>query len=338
VFGDPTTEFVTDERLVALLGLLTSLMRVVLIADDLEGFSSDETGALRFASFIGALRQSVDRLEVIVSINQDVWESAFIPRLSGGLADRLSEVVIELEPLNREAKIAILDSRAPGDGEKILGEMDSESIPSHGRGLIRQAAELREGQKAAVDRAESPAQEVVPPVEASKPEETAPPVEEIAQAEPAPSGAAMPDLSPGAVDQNMPSEPILLADTSSYSPPVPDLAVDSIPSSPSDTPLSWPAPEVSESNFSKPPEPTPEPSAEFAPQADVSAEPPAREPVAEESPPLSPSPFEAAPPLSDLNDVSQAAPTEAEKDESTGSTTDRVDDLLKQFRERYGKN
>jgi|GEM_PF-2381968 len=82
----------------------------------------------------------------------------------------------------------------------------------------------------------------------------------------------------------------------------------------------------------------PEQSAEFAPQADFSDEPIAREPVAEESPPLSVSPFEAIPALNDLNDVFQAALPEAEKDESTSSTTDRIDDLLKQFRERYGKN
>ena len=93
------------ERLEALLGLVTQLIRVVLVADDLEGFSSDETAALRFAAFLGGLRQSVDRLDVILSLNRDIWESAFVPRLSGGLADRLSEVVVELEPLD-EAEMA----------------------------------------------------------------------------------------------------------------------------------------------------------------------------------------------------------------------------------------
>ena len=92
------------ERLEALLGLLTLLMRVVLVADDLEGFSTDETAALRLAAFLGSLRQSVERLDVILSLNQDIWQSAFVPRLSGGLADRLSEVVVELEPAHRGRK------------------------------------------------------------------------------------------------------------------------------------------------------------------------------------------------------------------------------------------
>lgn len=127
------------ERLEALLGLVTQLMRVVLVADDLEGFSSDETAALRFAAFLGGLRQSVDRLDVILSLNLDIWESAFLPRLSGGLADRLSEVVVELEPLTEIEMAALLDSRVPGLGGKVLERIDIGNAGSHARGLIRAA-------------------------------------------------------------------------------------------------------------------------------------------------------------------------------------------------------
>lgn len=126
-------------RLEALLGLLTLLMRVVLVADDLEGFSTDEAAALRLAAFLGSLRQSVARLDVILSVNQDIWQSAFLPRLSGGLADRLSEVVVELEPLTEAEMTALLDSRAPGLGGKILKRIDVSSAGTHARGLIRAA-------------------------------------------------------------------------------------------------------------------------------------------------------------------------------------------------------
>ncbi|MBC7979702.1 MAG: hypothetical protein H7Y36_03965, partial [Armatimonadetes bacterium] len=81
VFGDYSAEAAAHERLISLLGLLTTLMRVILVADELEGFSAEETAALKFASFLGSIRQSVNRIEVIISINQDVWESAFLPRL-----------------------------------------------------------------------------------------------------------------------------------------------------------------------------------------------------------------------------------------------------------------
>ncbi len=127
------------ERLEALLGLLTLLTRVVLVADDLEGFSTDETAALKLAAFLGALRQSVERLDVILSLNQDIWENAFLPRLSGGLADRLSEVVVELEPLTETEMAALLDSRVPGLGGRVLEHIDLGSAGTHARGLIRAA-------------------------------------------------------------------------------------------------------------------------------------------------------------------------------------------------------
>ncbi|MFT3990788.1 MAG: hypothetical protein QM680_05200 [Luteolibacter sp.] len=128
------------ERLGALLGLITSLVRVVLVADDLEGFSADETAALRLAAFLGSLRQSVERLDVILSLNQDIWESAFLPRLSGGLADRLSEVVVPLEPLAEDEIISLIESRAPGKGREILQKLNREEAGSHSRGIIRAAA------------------------------------------------------------------------------------------------------------------------------------------------------------------------------------------------------
>lgn len=127
------------ERLEALLGLLTQLMRVVLVADELEGFYTHETAALRLAAFLGLLRQSVERLDVILSLNQDIWQSAFAPRLSGGLADRLSEVVVELEPLSAEQMAELLDSRVPGLGRQMLDRIDLAAVGGHARGLIRAA-------------------------------------------------------------------------------------------------------------------------------------------------------------------------------------------------------
>jgi hypothetical protein len=130
------------ERLVALLGILCSLMRVVLVADELEGFSTDESAALRFASFVISLRQEVESLEVVISLNEDVWKNAFVPRLSGGLVDRLSELVIELEPLDREGAVAVLNSRMPGYGEILFREMEVVSLPSYARGLLAEVSKF----------------------------------------------------------------------------------------------------------------------------------------------------------------------------------------------------
>ncbi len=106
---------------------------MVLVADELEGFSSDETAALRLAAFLGSLRQSVERLDVVLSLNLDIWQSAFLPKLSGGLADRLSEVVVELEPLTDEEMVALLNSHAPGLGEACT-RIDPRRRPGVGQG------------------------------------------------------------------------------------------------------------------------------------------------------------------------------------------------------------
>jgi hypothetical protein len=262
---------VAIERLEALLGLLTLQMRVVLLADDLEGFSADESAALRLAAFLGSLRQSVDRLDVILSLNQDIWESAFVPRLSGGLADRLSEVVVELEPLNEPEMEALLDSRVPGLGRRVLEHIDVPSAGTHARGLIR-AAGMAWLKATAMDGA--------PPVAAPRVEIPAAP--QGADSWPAPAFAPAPPVAISSeplayqnpVDSPFQTEPA----TASVAEPV-------IPPPPVEAPFQTPRPA-------------------FVPAA---ATPPVAEPAAEPELP------------------------------AAAGDTDRVDDLLRQFRERYGR-
>ena len=176
------------ERLEALLGMLAQLMRVVLVADDLEGFSADETAALRLAAFLGALRQSVERLDVVLSLNQDIWQSAFVPRLSGGLTDRLSEVVVELNPLSEDEMVALLESRVPGLGARVLSRVDQDASRNHARGLIR-AAGVAWLRASAMDSQSTspPVPPVMPPPVVSQPTPGAPePVADTSPAEPEP--------------------------------------------------------------------------------------------------------------------------------------------------------
>ncbi len=127
------------KRLIALLELLTLLTRIVLVADDVESFSRNQTAAMSFSSFLSSLRQAVSRLELIVSLNRDIWETAFEPNLSGGLIDRLTEVIIDLHPLTETEMVALLDSRVPGMGTQILAKIDPTSPPSYARALIQAA-------------------------------------------------------------------------------------------------------------------------------------------------------------------------------------------------------
>ncbi len=274
------------ERLEALLGLLTLQIRVVLVADDLEGFSADESAALRLAAFLGSLRQSVDRLDVILSLNQDIWESAFVPRLSGGLADRLSEVVVELEPLTEREMEALLDSRVPGLGRRVLDHINIPQAGTHARGLIRAAG---------MAWLKATAMDGVPPVAA--PGVEVPAAQKELDSWPSPAFAP---ASPVAIS----SEPL------AYQTPV-------------DSPfLTGPA------------------AHEPAPQPPVISQPPVDAPFQTPRPAFVPQPTAAAP------SVTEPAPGPAPSPlvEPAGATppaapadTDRVDDLLRQFRERYGR-
>lgn len=280
--GDPT-EGVRMDRLIALLGMVAMLVRVVLVADDLEGFSSNEAAALGLAAFLGSLRQSVDRLDVILSLNQDVWDSAFVPRLTGGLRDRLSEVLIELAPLNEMEMLALLESRVPGLGSRVLERVNRNSAGTHARGVIRAAG------VAWVKASEAPA----------APQVGYPP--EV----PAVSSVVVPPHFVGEMVKPAPVpvvEPVVVP---SDEPPVPEVEVEEIPTVESIVPSAIPA-EVDEAQVPEEIEttvPPPEP-VEVAPEiAEVESaaaiESPPDEPVtvAEERPMPEPSPFSVAPPI-----------------------------------------
>jgi len=136
--GNPSESGQMD-RLRALLSMLALLRRVVLVADDLEGITADEKAALKLAAFLTSMRQSAERVDVILSLNLDVWERSFISCLSGGMVDRLSEVVIQLHPLTEEEMLALLESHVPGLGNQLFERLDRTEESSYARGLIRAA-------------------------------------------------------------------------------------------------------------------------------------------------------------------------------------------------------
>lgn len=341
------------ERLESLLGLLTLLMRVVLVADDLEGFSSDESAALRLAAFLGSLRQSVERLDVILSLNQDIWQSAFLPRLSGGLADRLSEVVVELEPLTQAEMAALLDSRVPGLGSRVLERIDLGEAGTHARGLIR-AAGMAWLRATAMDSA--PAAIAAPP---APPVFTPPPVVEkplpqVPPAAPEPEPAPEPEFIPEPPASTFAPEP-MPQDEPAPAWPAPEFEPLPLPEPIFPGPLESPfqaeipeppeAPFVQESppDFSPPIDLTPEPvpdelpvESPFQPEtpAPPSFVPPPPESFVEESP------FQFAPPAPEVQPpptVFEPEPTPPPPPPPSSTDTDRVDDLLRQFRERYGR-
>jgi hypothetical protein len=245
------------ERYAAFLALLSLIGRVVVVADDLEGVHADPPSALRFASFIAAVRQEAPRVDVVVSVNDDIWHSAFAPALSGGLQDRLGEVEIRLEPLDEAAMESLLEVRAPGRGAALRGRLGLAPGDFYARRVLRVAAELAEDGRLSATAAMPAA---LPPAIAAAPA--------VAVAEAAPAARA-----PEAM---VPPPPL---------PPAAGLVV-----------------------------------GDTEPSAAASGEPQAAEPV--------PAPDAGASAEAPVAESGEAAPV---------GGVDRIDDLLRQFRERYGR-
>jgi hypothetical protein len=353
VAGAPVTEGVAMERLTSLLALVSLLMRVVLVADDLEGFSADETAALGFAAFIGAIRHQAERVDVIISLNRDVWENAFKPRLSGGLADRLSEILIELDPLTDDDIIALFESRVPGLGKEVFGRI--EASERHARGLIRAAGTA--WMKAVNDKADS-----VPEAASFQEGELAGEAAAPSSAEPSPAGddalfAEGPEQSPVTFFTPVFDEPAI-----GFAPAPEAEVAEAVP--PSSQP--WGSGSVFEAQileepvreepFSGQPVPdfltsptyfTAEEPARPAPPADsvpaaFQVISPHFQPVGQEESVPPPATygsvfepvFEPAPPAAGFG---PPPPPQPHAPQPAVDGDDRVDDLLKQFRERYGR-
>lgn len=341
VHGGSSGESVMMERLEALLGMLSLLMRVVLVADNLEGFSSDETAALRLASFLGTLRQSVERLDVILSLNQDIWQSAFVPRLSGGLTDRLSEVVVELNPLTEEEMLALLESRVPGLGTRVLARVDRASAGTHARGLIRAAGIAWLRASAMDSRLAVPSAAPV----AAIPE---PPRLATPAPQPTPQPAEVALVSPTAIPAV--SEPGSTPAAPPRSVPVTDETTETVPARdpvPVTTPVERPAPPAPVVAQAPPAQAPPlviaaevKPASPAPPAVPLEPPAPPQAAVASPSASAAASAPPPAPPAVPLEPPAPPAPGEPAASDSPPhpADPDRVDVLLKQFLERYGRD
>lgn len=130
------------ERFGTLLALFSRLRRVVVVVDELEGVHGDPEGARRVAGFLATIRQEAPHVDLIVSINRDVWESSFVGALSGGLQDRLSELTVRLEPLDEASIRALLVSRGIPDPEPLVTRLALSESDRYARRVLQGASEL----------------------------------------------------------------------------------------------------------------------------------------------------------------------------------------------------
>jgi hypothetical protein len=191
------------ERLGALLQLLSPMRRMILLADELEGLSADPQSALRLASFVTTLRQTSDSADIILAINDDLWESAFRPRLSGGLQDRLGEWVIELKHLTDSEIEMLIENRVPGRGAEIAAKLDLAPEDRYSRNVLRRAAAILDEileKNPQASPAKSPSPFEASPSKAQKPSDPPKPFQQ--ESDPAkPSLDSQPETRPGILSE-----------------------------------------------------------------------------------------------------------------------------------------
>ena len=350
-----------NERLATLLKMLTQWQRVILVADELEGMSVNAEAALRFAAFLTKLRLGAERVDMIISVNDDIWESAFVPRLSGGLQDRLSEAVVRLAPLRPEQAWELLLSRDPHAKREQSPDFTSQG-PLYSRLVLSTAAQSWQPSEEDIAATKTPEslsgtseENITPPaIVRIINEEDLPQVTESDHGVPifsADKSFSEPDFP--FVDDNIAAyfevatksieEPIFAFapaetdevkgfDPSPYAYADETLATSFMPSlAAADT---APEPEII----------TAAPACQQQPQmitAQVISAPPnsPKNTVIYDAPVLKPTPINSVKPsplpYGEVDDPSHAATSSAQ---TRSSEINRVDELLRQFRERYGRS
>ncbi|MFP6876345.1 MAG: hypothetical protein VCA37_05915 [Roseibacillus sp.] len=132
------------ERLHGLLALFGTITSFVLIVDDTEGLSTHPPDALALASFLTNLTQCCPGTLVLLSVNNDIWESAFAPLLPGGLADRLTEYDVVLSPLTEEEARELVCARAGERADEVLEKMEWGSGDLYARQVLKAASDAWE--------------------------------------------------------------------------------------------------------------------------------------------------------------------------------------------------
>lgn len=145
VFGGQYHEAEMHEKLVTLLNLFGLVTTPVLVLDEVEGLSSSPECGLEIVTYLNAVHQSCKKLILIISVNGDVWQTAFLPRLPCGLKDRLTDIEVDLKPITEDQAMELLRDRAGEQADLIADELDFESGVVYPRGIVRSASSVWSG-------------------------------------------------------------------------------------------------------------------------------------------------------------------------------------------------
>ena len=126
------------------LKMVTLTEKVVLILDEVDGLFGNGESALKVASHLILIRQSAPKTKVIITVNDDVWESAFSSQLPIGIRDRLEDCQVRLDSFDESAVLDLLKSRDEEKGGQIFKELALKSSEFYPRAVLRRAREIWE--------------------------------------------------------------------------------------------------------------------------------------------------------------------------------------------------
>lgn len=129
---------------VSFLKMVTLAEKLVVILDEADGLFGNGDLALKVASHLISIRQAVPSIKIVISVNDDVWESAFLPSLPTGMKDRLEDSEIRLGALDERGVVDLLKARAGGDGERIFRELELGGQEHYPRAVLRKARDVWE--------------------------------------------------------------------------------------------------------------------------------------------------------------------------------------------------
>ena len=132
---------VAEDRLQSLLCLMSLVHPVVLVFDETEGLSNQPEAGLRVAAFIAQIRQACPGLTVVLSVNEDVWETGIVPLMPGGLRDRLTQFEVSLDALSRTDAKTLLQSRF-GDSAELIADRMNWPEPLYSRALLKEGSRV----------------------------------------------------------------------------------------------------------------------------------------------------------------------------------------------------
>ncbi|MDF1811340.1 MAG: hypothetical protein P1V20_03975 [Verrucomicrobiales bacterium] len=96
------SETESRSRFLQLLRISSNCRPLLIIADHLDHCHGSETAGMEIATALTAIVENVSNCVLIVSINQDLWESVFEKKLPSALVDRLNRESLLLAPVGTD--------------------------------------------------------------------------------------------------------------------------------------------------------------------------------------------------------------------------------------------